>query len=523
MRSIVLLGGSSALAVAWLLQGCSALPDTCENRGTCTGQTMSPSTSDNGADGSVDPPEASPDDGEAGIQSIDSAASCDETSAPSEDPCVITDALGVFVSPSGDDAGDGTRAHPLATMGAALTLAKSAGKRVYACTGTFASALTIGVNVDGAAIFGGIDCASGAYTGTKTVIAPTAPGYALTLDALSSARLEDLEIDARDAPTAGGSSIAVFARNAQRVVLRRVAVRAGNAKDGAAGGTVANYAGPAPAGSGATSAAGAAPGKITCVDGTSSAGGVGATPNGAVAGDGSAAPSVGGPNGGLSGNTTCTDATNGANALGVQAGGAGASSSGTVDANGWSSSKGGGNGGNGKPGQGGGGGGSKAAVSLGGGGGGAGGCGGGGGLGGQTGGSSIAILAVTSTIALTSCALTAGQAGNGGSGGAGQPAQAGGDLGAGVCNGAAGGAGGAGSGGGGGAGGISVGIMWGGSPPTIDGQLTPEAGALASVTVGAAGNKGAKGTSGAAAGSGARGGDGTDVVAEFAKAVAQSL
>ncbi len=61
---------------------------------------------------------------------------CDPTSLPGDDPCVIHDDHGIFVSPNGSDgAGCGTMASPCATLTEGMTHAKSEGKRVLRVRG----------------------------------------------------------------------------------------------------------------------------------------------------------------------------------------------------------------------------------------------------------------------------------------------------------------------------------------------------------------------------------------------------
>ena len=68
------------------------------------------------------------------------------TDDPSTDPCVVANAYGTFVSPSGSDAaGCGTMASPCLTIANAMSVSVTAGtKRVYAC-GTFTTAVVVDV------------------------------------------------------------------------------------------------------------------------------------------------------------------------------------------------------------------------------------------------------------------------------------------------------------------------------------------------------------------------------------------
>jgi len=433
------------------------------------------------------------------------AGDCTPNSEPSAaaDPCVISEALGVFASPSGSDGNPGTRSAPVATLGHAMDLAKAAGKRVYACGGTYAEQLVVDASRDGVNLYGGLDCKTWAYDATQVaVVAPPSAGYALQLTALAlGVTFEDAEFDARPAPVAtprgspGASSIAVFASGSTGVVLRRCKATAGLAAFGTAGVAPMPFSGPAPSGStGVIALGGAATANPMC---PTSVGGAGAppAPNGSDGSDG--APLINGANinHGVTG-PDCTSGTGGAGAAGAdEVAGVGASNWGTLSASGWTPSS-------GQPGHAGdvgqgGGGGASLDVRAGAGGGGAGGCGGPGGGGGSGGGSSIAVLAFHSSVDLDSCTLVASDAGNGGRGVAGLSGQAGGGPGkppdADACPGGSGGAGGAGGPGGAGAGGLSAGIAWSGVPPTLDGGTVMSQTTLAGITLGRAGQAGGLG------------------------------
>lgn len=485
---------------------------------------------DGGPDSMGDAPSDAPIDNSDGFDGF----TCDVAKTPKDDSCVLLGFLntGVFVSVmTGSANGAGTAISPLNDIGIGVAKAKSLGlKRVYVCGGTYPTQLTIDSTNDfGVAIYGGLVCPGAgadagtnwAWTGIATKVAPTTPGVALSISGTSMrASFVDLEFDAVDAATAGESSIAVFVKNATAVVFTRSKAKAGAVNaPGANGGAFSNHAaGAAPSGSNISGATPGGGGVNACLDAVSSAAGG----TGGVAGfggsDGSSVPTVGTNNAGLGG-TTCTPGTVGTNGA-SNPGGVGAVKSGTLSVSGWSTSP-GADGKNGNPAQGGGGGGGRTVVGPGGGGG-AGGCGGGKGLGGQTGGSSIAILLFNSDVTFTSCAIVSQLAGAGGKGGDGQSGQSGGGQGLGVCDGAAGGVGAGGSGAGGGAGGASVGVMWSGTAPKIDGATVTQATTQNGVTVGAAGARGAKGAGAAATGTGNAGQDGADGAAGTAAAVIQS-
>jgi hypothetical protein len=229
---------------------------------------------------------------------IPEGAMCDRTKSPHDDPCVIDEAYGVFVSPMGSDANPGTRSAPTLTIGHGMELAKQQGKRVYVCAGSFAEQLVIAAARDGASVFGSLDCATWSYTAnSKVVVAPSQRGYALAMtDLQTGASFEDMEFDAQNAngANAGESSIAVLVSGSQNVSLRRITMVAGNASDGSPGaspgsnpdgGTAANasnWFGTPPAYvelNGANAGdAGAPSTTCTCRDGSTSAGGQGGGP-----------------------------------------------------------------------------------------------------------------------------------------------------------------------------------------------------------------------------------------------------
>ena len=439
----------------------------------------------------------------------------------SSDPCIISEAFGIFASPGGNDGNSGTMASPVATVGHAMDLAKAAGKRVYACGGTYASEnLVAGASRDGVNVYSGLDCSAipWAYNAKRVAtLAPTATGYALQLAGLSEGvTFEDFAFVAQPGSAAGASSIGVFVNNSRNATLRRCLVQAGATGPGvdamqlpqalaAPSGAPGNAPMRPPLRSGGTGGQGATnPACPTSFGGNggSASFAAGQSPEGMTGQPGGASN----PNGGSSAGCGSMGTRGGSGANGgAGSDGAGSAVWALLSSSGWM--PGGGEAGTkGTAGQGGGGGGSITGVTLGGGGGGgAGGCAGAGGAGGTGGGSSISVLVFQSSVDLESCTMLSGNAGKGGNGAPGQKGQAGGGGGSGdtgACDGGSGGNGGDGGAGGGGAGGLSVGVVWAGTSamaPTINGISVPNAATLAGVTVGAAG---AGGSNGSANGSG---------------------
>ncbi len=410
----------------------------------CSG-TRAPAEEDTGAPDTGD--ESSVDSGgtDGGGDGSDSAVDtgsdgtkpCDATKAPGDDPCVLKDDLGVFVSSkSGNDEFPGTKVKPLKTITKALAAAKARGLRVYACAEEFAESVAL---VDGVDLFGGVDCVGGAVgVAGQTTLKP-ATGPALLVEGTTKGvRVESVLAQAPNGSASDVNSIAMVARNAKGVVLRNVSLVGGDAAKGADGsyGTI-----------GTKGAAGTDGGKsIPCLPHPVAGKGGGTSPNlGGDGGDAGCGPFKGGdrePSGGKNAaNTTGSFGIGGTPALsslvsckeglsgkpGTDGGaGAGGAEIGTfttiyVPSDGK-------NGSNGTDGTAGGGGGAGYYSTLvvadpgsiysggAGGGGGSGGGGGGGSVGGKGGGGSFALLSIDSDITLDKCSLTSGRGGKGGAG-----------------------------------------------------------------------------------------------------------
>jgi hypothetical protein len=459
----------------------------------------------------------------------DAGPTCDVTKSPSDEPCVVNDRYGVFVSPGGNDVlGLGTKALPYASVAKGLTAAQ--GKNVYVCAATYTQAVIVEGSLDGTRLFGGFDCASWDYAASQRPVIKPSSGPALVVKALTKGlRIEDVEFDAPRATASGESSVAAWVTGSVNVRLTRVKLVAAAGQAGADGVPATNYdpqLSPSDVKIAGHNASGASGGTTQqcanlCTDGVHATGGKGGNGAPGVAVDGGPTASVptrgadGGPvitppdpvdNDGAGGkaqvdSTACANGATGSNAP-PRAGGAGAVKPGMLTANGWVRAD-GLDGAKAGPGQGGGGGGGgQNATNGGGGGGGCGGCGGAAGPGGQSGGSSFALLSYQSTVTLDACNLVAAAAGNGGKGAMGQTGQPGGFGGtqsAPGCQGGAGGTGGEAGGGGGGGGGHSAAIGYAGSAPAqMNG--TTIAVATQAAAAGAAGTGGSPAATAGAAG-----------------------
>ncbi|MBS1119101.1 MAG: hypothetical protein H6Q90_1329 [Deltaproteobacteria bacterium] len=388
---------------------------------------------------------------------------------PATDPTVVVERCGVFVSAAGSDTrGDGTKTAPFATLPKALAVAHDTGKRLYLCAGTFSDPIALTRTTAVPGIYGGFSCDAWSWGTTRAKLAPPA-GIPVEVDAVMTELVfEGLDLQAADATTRGESSIAMLVRSSPNVSVRSVRLAAGRGATGADGSTPTPYAGPASSGLQPNLTDGGLEQTCVCETGGSTTGGRGGNSQadglaGASMPSLSGLPPLNGSGGhfgvscisGAGGNDGATPALPGV-------AGAGATTLGLLDVQGWLPA-GGGDGGDGQPGQGGGGRAGKAAS--GGGGGACGGCGGARGGGASGGGASIALLALDSVTDVAESVLVASDAGDGGFGGFGQPGQLGGSGmkqidGPGGCNGGNGGSGSDGGGGGGGAGGISVGVLY---------------------------------------------------------------
>ncbi len=468
MRTTALLG----LVAAFVgLQACGDSPpdNFCDYKGACPDGGLD-ATLDGRADGSI----------------VDAPPGCDLAKDPKDSTACIEDSVGVFVSPTGDETNDGSKAAPVKTLTNALTKLKGR-SRIYVCEGTYVESVDVQI---GMAVYGGFKCADWSYSGAKPRFAGAKPDYVLRVSNVNSAvLLEDLELDGADAiGISGASSAALFVDTSTNVTATRVLLTSGAAGAGA-NGQRTDYTYPTPArlkGNDAIGSSGGGENTVICPDGTTTKGGKGGdsgfdgadgTPGGSNKGTvAGCISSVGGGKGG--------DGSAGAN-------GVGATSNGTLDSSGWHGAAGGDATASGSPGQGGGGGGGYTGA---GGTGGAGGCGGAPGGGGKGGGISVGIIALNSTLKLSTSAINAASGGKGGAGTSGQVGQTPGGFrgngSGGACNGGNGGSGGNGGAGGGGAGGHSIGVLWKGSQPQID-SVTQ-----AAIASGMKGSKGLGGTPG---------------------------
>jgi hypothetical protein len=159
---------------------------------------------------------------------------CDVSKLPTDDVCVVNDAEGVFVSSSlGTATGDGTQAHPLVSLDAAVTLAKSAQKRVYACAETYAEQIHL---QEGTSVFGYFTCTAGWVIGAThaAVKAPASPA-AVASNIVAPTRVEAVDIVAPDSTSQAQSSIALIGSGSPGLTVTHSTIHAGTGGSGESG------------------------------------------------------------------------------------------------------------------------------------------------------------------------------------------------------------------------------------------------------------------------------------------------
>jgi hypothetical protein len=521
----------------------------CEFNGNCA-STVSPLDGGDASDSTVKPDspivtdggneggDLDANDGAPDVIIPKDAGPCTTTSDP-YDGCFAADGTGLFVSPSGADAGvaDGTRAKPFKRIGDAVAVfnaATTTAGRIYVCKGSYAETVSLGATlVKDVTVFGALDCTTWSYNSSQTVTVTSAANSSALFVKAATKKIEIHDVgfvapaaSGTDGSGAGNSSIAAFVSGASDVTFVRDSFTAGAGVAGTSASAQPDW-NPvsAPMGNGGSAGGGGAAQPLSpfvCPGASGqSQGGAGGGVNGGGSGGAPILPpqpdgnhtGAGGAGGAACGTGAVGSYGSGGKLVGGGAG-SGAASPGVLSGSGWSPAN-GFAGGVGTAAQGGGGGGG--GTAGGGGGGGQGGCGGLGGGAGSGAGASIGLLMFNSTVHLTSCGASVAPGVAGGDGGKGQNGQQGGAraLGGGTdgCNGGAGGTGGSGGGGGGGAGGTSVGIGYLSTAPTIDGTSVSDSstavGKIAAGTGGTGGKLGTKGAAGASAVAGLQGDDGT--------------
>jgi hypothetical protein len=462
------------------------------------------------------------------IDALPDTALCDVDAgrSPVDNPCLVSERYGIFVSPAGSDAtGAGTRSAPFRTINRGLRAAKTETMRVFVCdSGSgYADPINVDATLDGLSVYGGFECSAWSLASTTRTRVRPAAGAALLISGLTTGvTFENFELQSVDA-AAGASSIAVRVERSQQVVFRRTKIVAGKGGPGAQGthgarGADGDLLGldqqgrPALCSSSTSSQAGGGPPSSAC--GSKGGEGGGCDSLLAYGYPGQAGLPMQGvdPPDRQNGGTICGADCHGKRGSDGVAGASGAAQSqgGTMAPSGYTPGPPGGDGIPGHVAQGGGGGAGTVTdfnvtgcVGATGGAGGLGGCGGGAGTGGGAGGASIALLSWTSGVTLDGCSLESADGGRGGNGGHGNLGGTGGQGGTGGDryndgniaieaggNGGWGGHGGPGGAGAGGNGGPSYGVVYAGGRPSQVGGTA--------VVRGAGGAKGNGGVSGVA-------------------------
>jgi hypothetical protein len=130
--------------------------------------------------------------------------------SPLDEPCLVDEAYGAFVSPRGSDiTGNGSRAAPYRTIGRAMRASKR-GRRVFVCDdGTgYSDPIVVDSSTDGHAVYGAFDCATWVPSATARARVLPKAGPAIIVNGLAvGITLENFELRAADAAV-GASSIA---------------------------------------------------------------------------------------------------------------------------------------------------------------------------------------------------------------------------------------------------------------------------------------------------------------------------
>lgn len=148
----------------------------------------------------------------------------------------VTEAFGFFVAPNGSDQSPGSRRSPFATISAAIAAAKPKAMRVYVCAGSYAESLEL---VNAVSVIGGYDCSQpNAWkraAGARSSVVGTKSPAVVAKDVVDTTRFEGFDVKAPDALEPSGSSIALRAERAAKLVVADASITAGRGADGEAG------------------------------------------------------------------------------------------------------------------------------------------------------------------------------------------------------------------------------------------------------------------------------------------------
>jgi hypothetical protein len=146
----------------------------------------------------------------------------------------LTNEFGVFVTASAPTGGDGTMAHPFATISAGIERVKDLKLRVYVCAGLYRESLTL---VNAVSVVGSLGCENGAWHtgGAATHLeAPTSPALRAK-EIVQVTRFEGFDVEAPAGAAGTPNSIGLIAQNAPALTIVNTKLTAAKAFDGADG------------------------------------------------------------------------------------------------------------------------------------------------------------------------------------------------------------------------------------------------------------------------------------------------
>jgi hypothetical protein len=136
----------------------------------------------------------------------------------------------IYVAPSGNDAGAGTKEAPVLTIMAGIAKAAAARpiEAVFVQAGSYAEAIEV---ASGVTIYGGFDATWNRADSATTEITGLSPAVAFRSNT-SPSGLDHVTVKSTDAVQPGSSSIAVLVTGSMKVELRGVTLLPGNGAKG---------------------------------------------------------------------------------------------------------------------------------------------------------------------------------------------------------------------------------------------------------------------------------------------------
>jgi hypothetical protein len=149
----------------------------------------------------------------------------------------LNESYGVFVSPSGESDGDGSRARPLKSIAEGIARARQDGLRVYVCAGEYRESIVL---ESGISVIGALDCFQPVWkygVSRSKLLGPESP-VVRARDINVPTVLDGFEIHAPDGTAEQASSIVLVAEGASALTVANSVLVAGNGfrgEDGANG------------------------------------------------------------------------------------------------------------------------------------------------------------------------------------------------------------------------------------------------------------------------------------------------